>query len=342
MASKRKSSSSAFFIPFLFSLCTVFSIFSSIGFAAEQSEDQAPPSFSAKKLKIIATLFPQYDFVRRIAGERGEVRLLLPPGAESHSFEPTPADIRDIADADVFIYTGKHMEPWAERLARSSTAEHAVVVDASRGINIHESDSDDDGDSDSDSDHEAHAEHEHSDGHDHSSDPHIWLDPVMAGMMADNIGRALAEKDVENAAFYLANARELGADIDKLNDDIAERIAGLPKRLLVFGDRFAFSWFFTRYGLEWASPYKSCTAGSEPGLRAVIDAIALTKREGIKYIYVEDMTTSRMAEVISKESGAGILRVDSLHNPPLDKQKAGAGYVSIMRENLSVFAKGLE
>lgn len=281
-----------------------------------------------RPLRVIATLFPQYDFAKQIGQEKVSVTLLLPPGSESHSFEPTPGDMKEISAADLFIYTGEQMEPWAKRLA-DAAASGVRIVDASAGVRLGGG-------------HAGHvSEHSH-DGHDHAIDPHIWLDPVMAGTMAENIGAALAETDRENAEFYLTNTHALRDDLERLHNDITERISGLPRRLLIFGDRFAFGYFFSRYGLESASPYKFCAAGAEPGLRAVIETIEAIKREGVSYIYVEEMTTSKMADVIRGETGVRILRVESLHNPPLEKQTAGLTYQSGMRDNLDAFSKGLE
>lgn len=345
-----------------------------VGGAAPAAEAADGPPVRSGRLKIVATLFPQYDFARQIAGNRADVRLLLPPGAESHSFEPTPADMRDVSRADVFIYTGEHMEPWAKRIVDAHAAGAVMVVDASAGIELHddhESHEDEGGDgrangkqADGERRHGKYdalmsiqSEHAKAGGgeesgsgegegdghvHAHDVDPHIWLDPVMAGVMADNIGSALADRDPDNAQHYLENTLALCAELDRLDADFAARVRAAGRRLLVFGERFAFAYFFKRYGLESASPYNSCAVGAEPGLRAVIDTINLVKREGIEHIYAEAYATSRMASLISRETGADVLYVDSLHNPPLERQLAGISYQSVMRENMDAFARGLE
>ena len=87
-----------------------------------------------RKLSVVCSLFPQYDFVRQIAGDRASVHMLLPPGVESHTFEPRPSDMKTLNDADVFVFTGKYMEPWAERIVQSLDNKKLVVVDASLGI----------------------------------------------------------------------------------------------------------------------------------------------------------------------------------------------------------------
>lgn len=285
------------------------------------------------KIRIIASLFPQYDFARRIAGDRADVRLLLPPGAESHSFEPTPSDMRDIASADVFIYTGDHMEPWAKRLADAAgTPGGVVIVDASRDV-AHRGGEDDDHDHDE--------KHDHGDDHVHGGDPHIWLDPTLAKTMVETIADALSRRDPAGADAYKANAAALLAELTELDTWFRGAVDASPRRLLVFGERFAFGYFFDHYGLEVAGAYKSCAPGAEPGLKAVIEVVDTIKKNGVRYIYLEDMSTGRISEVLCNETGAEILRVDSLHNPAAARQEAGEGYVSIMRANMDAFAKGL-
>lgn len=300
---------------------------------------------NTEKPKIIASLFPQYDFARRIARNRAEVTLLLPPGADSHSFEPTPADMRNIAAAALFIYTGPHMEPWAERLAGSVSRPGGVrIVDASRGItprpggDFHDHDDEHGRDG-----HDDEPDHAHGpEAHYHEFDPHIWLDPVMAAIMVDNIAAALRELDPGHAAFYDTNAARLKEEMAALDASFRERVAASPRRTLVFGERFAFGYFFARYGLEEVGAYKSCAPGVEPGMRAVMDTIKYVKEHDVRFIYLEAMATGRISRVINQETGAEILKVDSLHNPPAERQAAGVGYIEIMRENMEAFAKGLE
>ena len=290
------------------------------------------------RIAVVATLFPQYDFARQIAGGRADVSLLLPPGAESHSFEPTPSDMKNIAGADLFVYTGEYMEPWAKRLADSAGLPAGVtIVDASRGVVFRKNEEGGDEDDDHEHDHGESGEHAHS----HLYDPHIWLDLGMAAVMADNIGQAMARRDPANGEFYLANAARVREELLALDTSFADTVAAASRRVLVFGERFAFGYFFSRYGLEYAGAYKSCAPGAEPGLKAVIEVVETVKRDGVKFVYLEDMSTGRISEVIHSETGAEILRVDSLHNPPAREQSAGTTFQEIMRRNMDAFAKGL-
>ena len=143
-----------------------------------------------ERIEVVATLFPQYDFARQIAGARADVTLLLPPGVESHAYEPTPADIIRINQADVFLYTGAYMEPWAQKLIEGLDGD-VQVVDVSAHVPLEEE------------------SHDH-EGHDHDGhggfDPHIWTNPQNAKVMVDNIAAALSAADPAGSGLFMTNA----------------------------------------------------------------------------------------------------------------------------------------
>ena len=161
------------------------------------------------KLQIVTTLFPQYDFARVIGGDKVDVTLLLPAGMESHSYEPTPADIIKINKADLFIYTGESMEQWAHSIIESVDSNEVYVLDVSKNVpllapNSIVEDNHDHEDENHNHDAEVEAGHDHSegDGHNHTYDPHIWTSPKNAMIMVNNILEALCEVDPENADYY--------------------------------------------------------------------------------------------------------------------------------------------
>ncbi|MCD7896231.1 MAG: zinc ABC transporter substrate-binding protein [Planctomycetaceae bacterium] len=308
------------------------------------------------RLRVVASRFAQYDFARQIAGALADVTLLLPPGAESHSFEPTPADMRRIAEADLFIYTGAAMEPWADRLSAAATdsgrdGAAVTVVDASAGIPLLASGALLHGGEEEPRVHDDHDHAEHGNGNDNHDvhaghahgafDPHIWLDPTRAATMAVTIGAALAARDPANAATYQDRAAAVRDELLRLDAAFTADVATAGRRPLVFGERFAFAYFFQHYGLRPLSPYISCAPGAEPGLRAVLDVVNEMKKENLRVVYREEMSASRIANVLVEETGAEILLVDSLHNPPASRQAGGETFQSIMGRNMDAFRKGL-
>ncbi len=331
------------------------------------------------KIVIVASLFPQYDFCKQIGGDAVRVRLLLPPGVESHSYEPTPSDLVDIARADLFVFTGPAMEPWASRLASAIEKDSSVlIVDAAQGIalaRVGEGDDDavrvadslgravsehgegpagntalnppaaDPADGNHAGELHAHAaEPLHLDEYDHDHgglDPHIWLDPTLAAAMVGNISLALERVDPEHAGQYRSAAEKYRNELLHLDREFAEIVAASPRRELVFGERFAFGYFFRRYGLIEIGPYKSCAPGSEPGLQSVIAVVKEIKEKRIRCIYRETLAASRIAEILREETGAEILTVDSLHNPSVEQRAAGITYLAGMEGNMRSFALGL-
>jgi len=283
-----------------------------------------------KKIKVVTTLFPQYDFARQIAGDKAEIVLLLPPGAESHSFEPTPSDIISINKADVFIYTGKYMEPW----------------DASSGITLvkeeHDYDHDEHHDGELDEDEHEHEEEVHGgDGHNHEYDPHIWTSPVIAIKMVDNIASSLCYADPENASYYKANAESYKMRLGLLNDEFSEIVASGMRNKIYFGGRFALHYFVEEYGLEYESAYDNCSSETEPSARDMAHIIDEIKENNIPVIYYEELTDPKVSRNISEDTGAEMMLFHSCHNLSKKDFDSGATHLDLMKQNVENLRKGL-
>lgn len=324
---------------------------------------------SGKKLKIVATLFPQYDFARQIAGDYADVTLLLPPGMESHSYDLRPADMIEIRESDMFIYTGKYMEVWAQTII-DSLDDSVMVVDVSDGITLekeedyfvdehsaHEdTDTDDEhsahGDTDVDDEHGAHededdehdshshTEHSHA-GHTHEYDPHIWTSPVYAMQMVENIVDALMEEDPQHAEKYRQRADEY---IDKLAEvDAAFRQVSVESahRTIFFGGRFAMTYFVREYGFDCVSAYHDCSAESEPSISSVMRMIDEIKESGAKAVYYEELVDPKVARTIAEETGVKLLLLHSAHNVSRQEYESGVTYLDIMWNNVENLKEGL-
>ncbi len=301
-----------------------------------------------KKIMVVTTLFPQYDFARQISGDKAEIVLLLPPGAESHSFEPTPSDIISINKADIFIYTGKYMEPWAERIIQSIDSSTVNVLDVSSGIALVKEEHDHDHDEDEHHDGEPdEGEHEHEeevhggDGHNHEYDPHIWTSPVIAIKMVDNIASSLCYADPENASFYKANAESYKSKLELLNDEFSEIVASGMRNKIYFGGRFALHYFTEEYGLEYESAYDNCSSETEPSARDMADIIDEIKENNIPVIYYEELTDPKVSRSISEDTGAEMLLFHSCHNLSKKDFDSGVTYLDLMKQNAENLRKGL-
>ncbi|MBC8570005.1 metal ABC transporter substrate-binding protein [Zongyangia hominis] len=277
------------------------------------------------KLKIVTTLFPQYDFARQLCGDRAEVTLLLPPGVESHSYEPSPADIIKIDKADLFIYTGDNMEPWAKRIIDGITNPDVRVVDASQGITL---------DASEEEDHDG-------DGHDHAYDPHIWTSPVLAKAMVQNIADALCESDPEGKETYAARAADYEGKLDALDDEFFSIIGEGRRKEIVFAGRFAFHYFAQRYGLSYTAAYDSCSHEAEPSAQTIAGIIDTIRREQIPVVFYEELTDPKVAQSISEETGAKMLLLHSCHNVSKKDFDSGVTYLSLMEQNAANLKEGL-
>lgn len=284
------------------------------------------------KIKVITTLFPLYDFAREIAGDKAEASLLLPPGVEPHSFEPTPKDLADIKKAGVFIYTGKYMEPWVEKVILATKDDSLLIIDSSLGIELIEEDDDNEHDS---------RETAGDDHHQGGMDPHIWLDPVLAQKMVDNIIEGFCRVDAANTEFYRKNGEAYKGKLQELHLKISADLQKTKAKKIMYGGHFTFGYFARRYGLEYISPYSGFAPDAEPTPKRIIELIKNMKGTGLKIIYYEELVDPKVARVIVEQTGAQMLLLHGAHNISSEEMKSGATYLKIMAENLERLKQGL-
>ncbi|WP_321329734.1 metal ABC transporter solute-binding protein, Zn/Mn family [uncultured Ilyobacter sp.] len=270
-----------------------------------------------ENIKVIATIFPNYDFARNIGKEKAKVTLLLPPGVEAHSYEPTPRDMVRITTSDILLYTGEDMEPWVHRLG-GNLPSSVTVSDISQGI---EKIKDDD--------------------HDHT-DPHIWTDPILAMQMVDNVAAAFAEADPKNSEFYIENAKIYKNKLFKLHQKIERELSDIDKRSLVFSGHMVFGYFAKRYNLTFLTPYRSFSPDAEPTPKRMAELITTIKKRGDSYIYFEELIDPKSAKLIASETQTKILLLHGAHNLSKEEFKSGKGYIDIMEDNLKNLKRGLK
>jgi zinc transport system substrate-binding protein len=296
-----------------------------VAIALAACESKRPAS---AKLQVVATIFPVYDFARHIGGDKAEVTMLLPPGVESHSFEPRPEDIIRVSRAGLFIFTNRYMEPWAMKIAGSVSGK-AMVVDAGKGIAFAAAD----------------GRHRADDGHAHEEakgvDPHVWLDFANAGIMVDNILAAFAAKDPQHRAYYATNAAALKDKLAALDEQYKSGLAQCTSRSILHGGHFAFGYLARRYDLDYQSAY-AFNASAEPTAARLAQLIEEMKKSGAHYIYTEELLSPRVAETIARETGAGILKLNGAHNIAKQDFDRGVTFISLMEENLKNLRTGLQ
>jgi zinc transport system substrate-binding protein len=275
-----------------------------------------PDPSSEKKLSIVTTLYPLYDFARNIGGNKVDVILLLPPGVEPHAFEPKPSDIVAINRADLFIYTGNFMERWVANVLEGISNNKLKVIDASSGVTIL---NDKVG----------------------VPDPHIWLDFENVKIIVDNIASGLAEKDQENQNYYLANASLYKEAIDDLDKKYSLTLADCKSKEIIYGGHYAFGYLSRRYNIDYLPVIEGVEPESEPTAGDIDKLVERIKRNGIKYIFYEELTSPKIAEIISKETKANLLLLNAVHNVSKESL-SNASFISMMENNLRNIKTGLE
>lgn len=319
-------------IIFLITIILLFSVF--IGIISKGKEDKT----SSNKVEVVATLFPQYDFVRQIGKDKVNVSLLLTPGTETHTYEPTPQDIVNINNADLFIYTGKYMEPWSDKIA-SSIDSNTKILDASKNINlINEEEFEKEHISNEEHDEEHHNKTE---SHTHEYDPHIWLDPENAIGMVNNITQELCDIDPQNAGFYKNNAQEYISKLHNLDEEIKSTIKSTKNNKIAFGGTFAYAYFVKKYNLEYVSAYDSCGEDSEPSVSKVKEVIDYMKKNDIHVIFYQELSSGKIADTIASETNSTKLIFHTVHNVTQEELNNGATYLSLMNLNLENLKKAL-
>ncbi len=276
-----------------------------------------------KRLEIVATLFPVFDFVKAVGQEKVNVSLLLPAGVEPHAFEPKPTDVIRVNKADIFIYTGEYMEPWVKDILKGVFNNNLAVVDMSRGIEL--------------------LDEEDNDGHhDHGTkDPHIWLDLGNAQVMVNAIANILIEKDPRNKDFYSSNAKEYNEKLSGLDLRFRDAFSRCKYKTIIYGGHFAFGYFAKRYQLKHVSPYPGFSPNAEPTPRAIAELIDKLKRSRIEYVYYEELLDPKVARTIAKETGAKLEMLHGAHNLSKDELTRGLTFLDIMEDNLRKLKTGL-
>lgn len=276
------------------------------------------------RIQVVATLFPQYDFARQIGGEKVAATKMINPGVDAHTYEPTPQDIIALNQADLFIYTGAEMEPWAETILESIDAE-LNVLDASIGVDLIPW-----GETSDEASHDhSHDEDDHHE-HNHRYDPHIWTSPVNAMAMANNVLEALIAISPEDEDYFRANAEALRLELEVLDGEFREMMANAKRLTIVHAGRFAMHYLMYEYGIAFvASPNET-----DPSAALVAKMIALVNEEGIPVIFHEELVDPQLANMIASETDAKVLELHTVHNVSQADFERGVTYVELMQRNL--------
>jgi zinc transport system substrate-binding protein len=313
----------------------IFSIFLvMIMLVAGACSIQQRPQTSAEerdgKLLVYASIYPMYDFAQKIGGDKIDLRMMVPPGAEPHDWEPTAKLMAQMEKADVFIYNGVNMEMWADKLVKSISSEKLKVVEASSGVSLIKLEDHEEGE---------YGKHEGEEDNHGDYDPHVWLDPMRALKQAENIKNAFVAADEENMEFYESNFNEFANKLRELDQKYREELKDRKLNEIVVAHA-AFGYLADRYGLEQIS-VSGLTPQEEPSAAKMAQITELVREHGIKYIFFETLTSPKLAKVIANETGAKTAVLNPVGGLTKDEIEEGKGYISIMEDNLEILKKAL-
>ena len=288
------------------------------------------------RLVVVATLFPLYDFAKSVAGERAEVTLLIPPGAEPHGFEPRPADIVRLNKADVFLYTSPDMEPWAADILKGLQNRNLEVITTSHGVIT--------GGGQEKKEHRHGRQDKHGAGHrDHSgaADPHIWLDFANAVTMVENIRDGLVKKDPAGKEVYEKNAASTIVQLKALDERFRKGLQNCERKVLVNGGHFAFDYMAKRYGFRYVSVY-GISPDAEPTAANLVKLTRLIRENRLDYLFHEELINPRVAETLARETGATLLKLNPAGNLAKEQFDRGETFITLMDRNLENLKTGLK
>lgn len=295
------------------------------------------PDKKGTRLKVVATIFPLYDFACKIGGEKVDVTMLIPPGTDAHHFELKPSDIVMVNKADIFLFTSFEMEQWAYKIINAAAEKtNMLAVEAGQGTSLlpgpslHEH---------GDADHEA-VLPDNDLKHSAKYDPHIWLDFDNALKMVDNIATAFINKDPKNSEFYKQNARAYKLKLMDLDKKYKTQLSQCQTRTILHAGHWAFAYLAQRYQLEYMSAY-NMSADAEPTPLQILTLIKQVKKQKRRHIYYEDMVAPKLAKTVAGETGALLLKLNNGHDLSKDEIQSGASFISLMERNLESLKQGM-
>lgn len=305
------------------------------------------------KISVVTTIFPPYDFAREIAGEHAELRMLLKPGEESHSYEPTPQDIIAIQNSDVFIYTGGENDVWVEDILSSMPDSNRLTLRLTDCVDTVEEEhvegmKESPGHTHDEHAHDEHAHDEHT--HDeteeevhsvHEIDEHVWTSPVNAALIAEQIKEALIQADPSNRTVYEENAAAYEEELSELDREFRDVMEAANRNLLIFGDRFPFRYFADEYGLDYYAAFPGCAGDTEPSAATMAFLIDKVKEEKVPSVLKMELSNEDIASAIAEATGTEVKVFYSCHNLSAEDFENGETYLSMMQKNVETLREVL-
>ena len=303
----------------------------------------AAPSSGSDKLTIVTTIFPEYDWVMQILGDKAadaDVTMLLDNGVDLHSYQPVASDILKISDCDIFIYVGGESDGWVDDALKESVNPDMIVINLLEVL----------GDSVKEEEvvegMQAEEEEEEEEGEEEEPeyDEHVWLSLRNASVLCDAITDAIAKADPENASVYQANNDAYKAQLSALDEQYKEAVSGAAFDTVLFGDRFPFRYLTDDYNLNYYAAFVGCSAETEASFETVVFLSTKVDELGLGSILTIENSDGKIAQTIrdnTADKNQEIYALDSMQATTSADVKNGVTYLSVMTDNLEVLKKAL-
>ena len=292
-------------------------------------------------VKIVTTIFPEYDWVMQILGdtaENADVTMLLDNGVDLHSFQPTAEDIMKISICDLFIYVGGESDEWVEDALQEATNKDMVVINLLDvlGDNVKEEEVVEGM--------QAEEEEENEDEEEPEYDEHVWLSLKNAEILCDKITDALVKITPENKDAYEANLEYYKEKLSDLDKKYQDAVSEAKIKTLLFGDRFPFRYLTDDYGLDYYAAFVGCSAETEASFETITFLANKADELSLSSIMTIEGTDHKIAETIvqnTKSKNQKILTLDSMQSTTSEDVANGTTYLSVMTDNLGVISEAL-
>ena len=316
----------------------------SIPFAGIHTAEAKTTEETDKKLNIVTTIFPEYDWTRAILGDRADdvnLTMLLDNGTDLHSFQPAVKDIMKVSSCDLLIYVGGESDQWIEDALESAQNKDMKTINLMEvlGDSIKEEETVE-GMQESDHDHD----HDHEDEEEKEYDEHVWTSMRDAEVICDAIAATLEEMDPENKEIYQSNAETYKEKLSALDEEYQETVDSAKQKTLIFADRFPFRYLVDDYGLNYYAAFSGCSAESEASFKTVTFLAGKVDELGVKSVLTMEKSDDRIAQTVienTKAKDQKILQLNSMQSITSEEIADGATYLSVMEDNLGVLKEAL-
>lgn len=284
------------------------------------------------KLNVVATIFPEYDFLRQIAGEHINLTMLLAPGSESHSYEPTPQDILNVQNSDLFVYVGGDSDAWVADILSSMDQSKMKIVTLMDCVDVVEEENVEG----------MEPEKEEATTTDEiEMDEHVWTSPKNSILIVQKLCDELCTADPDNASDYRKNTAEYISKLEYLDSAFQDVVDHAARKEIVVGDRFPFRYFADDYGLTYYAAFPGCSTETEASAATVAFLIDKVKADKIPVVFHIELSNEQMCDSICSATGAKKELLNAVHNVSKDDFNAGVTYLDLMEHNVAVLREAL-